>query len=262
MINHNNIEDYILSYIDGELDADEAIELESFIDSYPEYKALRDEYSDCKVDKIEHSFGNKKALLKKPKKRVVLWKPLSAAAAILLLLGSYFLLTKEDRQEPDSVSVMTDSSSASVAQTPPVITIDTIQQAAKPLPKVSSYTSPNSAGALVKTVKSKRASLLDVVSEPTTEAPYSNQSSPVVSVEKIKPLAIPGFSADVETLLVSEVSLGHPIVASSDKEYGNRLDVKKGVLGLKKILDAYSLVKSESSSGYEVTINFNNILNL
>ncbi len=93
-IDHSNYQEYLLSYVDGELIASDQIELEKFIHSHPTIQSELLLLQSTKFHPEQHIvFPDKTILYRKEKKPVLkmIWVRLSVAAAILIIAGFFTL---------------------------------------------------------------------------------------------------------------------------------------------------------------------------
>jgi hypothetical protein len=100
MINKENYEEYLCSYVDGELNEAEVKALFQFLEAHPE---LKKELTAFEATKLQPDtslvFENKNLLLQKEGGTIIPflnWKTMSAAAAIALLLGMSWKFWNDD----------------------------------------------------------------------------------------------------------------------------------------------------------------------
>lgn len=100
MINQENYEEFLCSYVDGELKEAQIKELFQFLEAHPE---LKEELAVFEATKLQPDLSlvfESKNVLQKNEGAVVIslfnWKTLSAAAGIALLLGFSWTLWKDD----------------------------------------------------------------------------------------------------------------------------------------------------------------------
>lgn len=104
MVNRENYEEYMMLYVDGELDEAGEQALHAFVAAHPDLQAELAAYESCRLQPEEQLvFGDKDALLKQPvavaSRRSVpkSWWAYGAAAGLVLLLA---LLLKQPVKEP------------------------------------------------------------------------------------------------------------------------------------------------------------------
>lgn len=127
MINIENYEEFLCSYVDGELNEAETKALLLFLEAHPE---LKEELSAFESTKLQPDttvvFENKKTLLKKEGAMLISfnnWKTLSAAAGIALLLGFSWKIWNDDNKNNTQPIVKN--------ETPAIIKKDTLQTSPK-----------------------------------------------------------------------------------------------------------------------------------
>ena len=127
MINIENYEEFLCSYVDGELNEAETKALLLFLEAHPE---LKDELSAFESTKLQPDstvvFENKKTLLKKEATTLISfnnWKTLSAAAGLALLLGFSWKIWNDDNMNNTQPIVKN--------ETPAIIKKDTLQTSPK-----------------------------------------------------------------------------------------------------------------------------------
>jgi len=90
VINNENIEEYLLLLLDGELEAAGEAQVLAYVEIHPEYQSLLDAFLQTRLEEETIVFEDKESLLK-PEPRVVTFpkyrKSLAWAAALLLLAG-------------------------------------------------------------------------------------------------------------------------------------------------------------------------------
>jgi len=123
MINKENYEEYLCSYVDGELNEAETKALLLFLEVHPE---LKEELTAFESTKLQPDttvvFEDKKTLFKKDGAILISfnnWKTLSAAAGLALLLGFSWKIWKDDNKNNTQPIVKN--------ETPAIIKKDTLQ---------------------------------------------------------------------------------------------------------------------------------------
>lgn len=100
-INEHNYEEWMVAFIDGELNTEEVKEFNNFIEKNPE---LKDELSAFEsvqfIADADFVYDGKEALLKKSGAVVMLKKVWPLAAAILLMFAIYPFINKEETNKP------------------------------------------------------------------------------------------------------------------------------------------------------------------
>ncbi|MBS1687695.1 MAG: hypothetical protein JSS96_03150 [Bacteroidetes bacterium] len=96
MVTLENYEEYIISYVDGALNAAELQELEAFIAHHPELRSEMSAYENTRLmPDTSMIYANKEALLKQAPKRTISlgnWRSYGVAAGIIALIGTAILL--------------------------------------------------------------------------------------------------------------------------------------------------------------------------
>jgi len=87
-ITHENIEAWMLDYVEGSLDADQTIEFEQYLEAQPEYKKEIEGFRTIVIPKDDRLvFPNKEKLYKRPERKIVpfgKWMlPMAAAASLM-----------------------------------------------------------------------------------------------------------------------------------------------------------------------------------
>jgi hypothetical protein len=103
IINKENIEEYLLLLIDGELSAAEEGAVMAFVESHEEYRLMLDAYLDTKLEPEPLVFDGKESLLKeapqvlplKRNKPYMVW-----AAALAVIIGIDFIVKIVTEREP------------------------------------------------------------------------------------------------------------------------------------------------------------------
>ncbi len=268
MIDHTNIEDYILSYIDGELDTVQSRALEDYLQIHPEYKDLVEEFSTYKLPKIEHTFDKKDDLLKKKKKISAPWKPLSIAAAVLILFGcAYYVIHYESSQSHRSREIhLAENTPQNTFAPDPVSvmkrdTTVTSKGVATHKATTAAHRS-NQTTAAPKIKKTKKDPM------PKTRRILTENSRDVTNIAEMRfaqlqPSSIPLTTKDYTSI----VPRAHYISSSEMKaSVADNQDIQKPVMRIvaynfNKLLKAYDIISSDSSD-YSITINLNKIINL
>lgn len=128
LINISNYEEYLISYIDGELNAAERKEFEKFTAEHPLVKEELSIYLQTKSEPEEEIvFANKEILYRKEEKVRVIsmqWWKIAVAAAVILVagIGTFTILNKKDTTATGNQVVKTTTDKKST--TAPVTTED------------------------------------------------------------------------------------------------------------------------------------------
>lgn len=126
VINNENIEEYLLLLIDGELSSVDELEVMTFIEAHNEYQLLLDRYLDAKLD-VDDSivFEDKESLLKPEtqilhfsKERIVYYRA-AVAAVVILLTGIAFRIAVVDKKVPQQSIVLHAEKKKSIINTLP-----------------------------------------------------------------------------------------------------------------------------------------------
>ena len=128
MINQENYEEYLCSYVDGELNEVEVKTMFQFLEAHP---ALKEELTAFEATKLQPDFAvvfEQKNVLEKIESAAVIsfinWKTLSAAAGIALLIGFSWTLWNNDNATHSPKPIVKN-------ETPAAKPIDTIQPTLK-----------------------------------------------------------------------------------------------------------------------------------
>lgn len=144
-VNKNNIEEQILLYVDGELNAEEAKVLLQYVAQHPEWRTLLDEYSNLLLQPdTDMVFEGKEALLQPEVQTIAFvkkgnsFKSLRWAAAAVLVMGAAGLAWMFSREEQGNAL----PGHATIAMQPlqtPAVTTNTITDtvAARPVQPVA-----------------------------------------------------------------------------------------------------------------------------
>ncbi len=114
LINMSNYEEYLISYIDDELNTAERKAFETFAASHPQVKEELSVYMQTKLHPEEEIvFANKEVLYRKEEKVRVIsmqWWKIAVAAAVILVagVGTFTVLTKKDNSTTIDVATNND----------------------------------------------------------------------------------------------------------------------------------------------------------
>jgi hypothetical protein len=137
-INESNYETYLLSYIDGELTAEETAALMKFMEQHPSCKEELTLLQETKLlPEPEIHFPNRGLLHHKSERPVYLklWKPAAAAAILFLITFSWRRFNETNRHRPSNIAVVNvsrNNSSAGEAATGKIIKKAKNQQKTNP----------------------------------------------------------------------------------------------------------------------------------
>lgn len=134
MINHNNIEAYIIDFVQQDLTADESQALMDFIKSHPEYETLLEEYQQTVLPEEIVVYEDKAQLLQPiaaTKKRLYIWPIAAGVLAIIGLFGFWQIFQNDENpvtQETTDNSIATHTtidSNTAIAPQPQTQTTNT-----------------------------------------------------------------------------------------------------------------------------------------
>lgn len=171
LINISNYEEYLISYIDGELNAAERKEFEKFTAEHPLVKEELSIYLQTKSEPEEEIvFANKEILYRKEEKVRVIsmqWWKIAVAAAVILVagIGTFTILNKKDTTATGSEVVKTTTDKKST--TAPV-TIEDNKEADKQKtekPSVLETVQDNVASVITKDVQKTKSSSEEKLAE-------------------------------------------------------------------------------------------------
>ncbi len=208
LINMSNYEEYLISYVDNELNASERNAFEKFLAAHPAVKEELGVYQQTKLEPEEKIvFANKEILYRKEEKVRVIsmqWWKIAVAAAVILVagLGTFIILNKKDTTPGTSVvKTTTDKKS-----TPTPVVTDDNKEADKQKTEKSS---------VLKTVQDNVAAVI------TKDAIKTKPSSPEkLTEEKIQTKkSVPQnfVSNNSEALVKNEPAVKKENAANTDK---------------------------------------------
>ncbi len=271
MISRDNIEEYILSFVDDELSPAEVNELHTFLKNNPEYRGMLEEYQQLTLPEVNQKHLNKEKLLRKERKIVPLWLPLGATGVILLLLGVFISNQYNNSETHDPIShVVSDTSILESSEETP--------SSPNPVSNQKSMSTSSPSTSLVsssssRTTNTKLATIVMPTSHTQTTVHIADISEEIVSpsidsITEIASLSIAVIEEESDNPLPIEIptnNLLHAISASSKNELlsvniKNTQALRTGVSKIKQIVEAYREYRADSNE-YMVTINLNRIFN-
>jgi len=209
LINMSNYEEYLISYIDNELNASERNAFEKFLAAHPAVKEELGVYQQTKLEPEEKIvFANKEILYRKEEKVRVIsmqWWKIAVAAAVILVagMGTFIILNKKDTTTPGTSVVKTTTDKKSTPT--PVVTDDNKEADKQKTEKPS----------VLKTVQDNVAAVI------TKDAIKTKPSSPEkLTEEKIQTKkSVPQnfVSNNSEALVKNEISVKKENAANTDK---------------------------------------------
>ena len=230
VINNENIEEYLLLLIDGELSSAEEQEVMAFIETHNEYQALLDNYLDAKLDTDDILVFEDKESLLKPEtevlhfnsKRSVYYKTAAAVVAVLLS-GIAFRMIVADKEELLQSIVLHKETQKNVADS---ATVKTLVIAS---PEKSSGTPviQKQNRSIIQPVKNSKA----VVAESDTER-YVALLQPLPEADRSPLTVSAGTAASPEKIAVADYSQTGVTTAKPDGVLndGNRMDAVNALL--------------------------------
>lgn len=235
MVTIQNYEEYLMLFIDDELDAVAVTELMDFLEEHPEFKKELEVYQKTKLHVEEAPrFADKEQLLKKPGITVDLrrWLLYGAAAGIALLIGFNAIQWRNSATETKIIepSALTQKKEPSTAPS-----IPEIQEKNEPvLPASPSAPTPSTSSLAknkpIKPVSSKPAPV-NTIPQPTQapqnpvtpenkEQPIAQTAEPPVTPVTQDPLVQPEHSATPEKQTSKRKGLFAKLHFSSEKKEG------------------------------------------
>jgi len=209
LINMSNYEEYLISYVDNELNASERNAFEKFLAAHPAVKEELGVYQQTKLEPEEKIvFANKEILYRKEEKVRVIsmqWWKIAVAAAVILVagMGTFIILNKKDTTTPGTSVVKTTTDKKSTPT--PVVTDDNKEADKQKTEKPS----------VLKTVQDNVAAVI------TKDAIKTKPSSPEkLTEEKIQTKkSVPQnfVSNNSEALVKNEISVKKENAANTDK---------------------------------------------
>lgn len=209
LINMSNYEEYLISYIDNELNASERNAFEKFLAAHPAVKEELGVYQQTKLEPEEKIvFANKEILYRKEEKVRVIsmqWWKIAVAAAVILVagMGTFIILNKKDTTTPGTSVVKTTTDKKSTPT--PVVTDDNKEADKQKTEKPS----------VLKTVQDNVAAVI------TKDAIKTKPSSPEkLTEEKIQTKkSVPQnfVSNNSEALVKNEIAVKKENAANTDK---------------------------------------------
>jgi len=149
MVTLENYEAYIISYIDGELNAAELQELEAFMVHHPELRSEMTAYENTRLlPDTTVVYANKEALLKKaPKRSISLsqWRSYGAAAGIIALIGTAILLWQHTDNHVTTVVKVTTNKNTIQSPVNPITHENPVEDTAMQQPVMATVTHRNRA---------------------------------------------------------------------------------------------------------------------
>ena len=253
VINKENIEEYLLLLIDGELSAADEMEVMTFIESHKEYQVLLDQYLETKLEMEDIVFEDKEALLK-PEENVVSFRKrktiLFAAAGItaVLLAGTVFkLMMHNEASMQPSIGIHTE----------PKANVDssaknTLAMSSKTNPPNAVVTSSN-AVASTSVVKNK------VMKQQTSASNITAELKAAQHEEPIQPLSVAALK---EVDITNETQINEaplPVVAldfhEEEKKNNGMLPDASRLEGLNDLLSQVETLKDKIADKSKVFKN-------
>ncbi|HTN46761.1 MAG TPA: hypothetical protein VL098_10480 [Flavipsychrobacter sp.] len=261
MITIQNYEEYLMLFIDDELDAVAVAELMDFLADHPELKKELEIYQKTKLHVEEAAgFVNKEQLLKK--QGIVLdfrrWLLYGAAAGIALLIGFNVLRWRNN----PTVTSTTEPSSVAQKKAPAVIpSISEIQQKKAPVFPAPAPTSPPASTPSTLSL-AKNKSLHPVSSKPTPVNPLSQSTqapqNPVTPENKELPIAQTAEPPVTPVTQDPPVQPEHPVTTEKQTSKKKGLFAKLHFSSEKK--DGFNHLKNTVEEKVETVKNINESL--
>jgi len=141
MVTLENYEAYIISYVDGELNAAELQELEAFMNLHPELRSEMTAYENTRLlPDNSVVYTNKETLLKQaPKRSISLsrWRSYGAAAGIIALIGTAILLAQHTNNHVTTVVNVTVNKTTIQAPVNPIAHENPVKDTAMQQPAIA-----------------------------------------------------------------------------------------------------------------------------
>ncbi len=268
MINPYNIEDYILSYVDGELSPDEERVLQQYLRQNPSYLDMLEEYQSLKIEKPTTVYAKKGQLVKKEKPLALIWSSVAAAVLVLIVLlnlpkeltHDQVAKTKKPKTKTSVTQKTTQDTLSLVKNTPRSKKMSRQKQknrVAAAVPQSQTTTHPTAYRKVKKSRPSEQNKPSNRVQVYTLNKIANRElSSEDLLITDPEPIEFQTFS--IRNIEVTTDRKAKNILAF---QFKNTQSIKSTISQIQNIVSAYRSLDKDSTD-YTLVINLNNFLKI